>query len=525
MALRDWGGVGMQDFVRAHEKNITGVLSGFDRLVLRGTLRRIATIGGMRSYMNAKDVLLKHFGEFANRQTEILKKASLEAAERLRRPIIYLASPRISKEDTARGIADRDGITEGLICVLKAMEQCQSFEIHRNRKARMLELKVRHRQGLAHYHYWIDPTFGFMNARIHTWCPYGLQVCLNGREWLARQMDGESIGYERRGNCFVWIEDIAGAQRLMDDQLKIDWPGQLEAIADRLNPARREMLPAFFADYYWSVHQSEWASDVMFRSREALAAVYHPLVRSAITAYGSKDVMRFLGRKPHGNFQGEVVTSYRERAEGVRIRHTVQGNSVKAYDKEGRVLRIETTINNPRGFKAYRRREGDGDGELAWRHMRKGIADMHRRAVVSQASNDRYAGALAAVEITRRLGQLADKFCSPTTWKGTRVRGLQPFSPDDQALFTAVARGEFAVNGLRNRDLRAELYPGQHSPEQRRRLSARTSRKLRLLRAHGIIRKVNRTHRYTVTAKGREILSAILHAHNASVEQLVRMAA
>ena len=515
----------MRDFVRAHEKHVTGVLNGFDRLVLRGTLRRVATIRGMKGYLYAKNVLLKHFGEFANSQTAILKKASLDAAERSRRPIIYLASPRTSKEEAARVIADRDGITEGLICVLKATEQCQSFEIHRNREARMLELKARNRQGLALYHYWIDPTFGFMNARIHTWCPYAIQVCLNGREWLARQMDANALRYERRGNCFVWIEDVAAAQRLMDDQLKIDWPSRLEAIADRLNPARREMLPAFFAEYYWTVHQSEWASDVMFRSGAALAAIYPPLVRSAIAVYGSTDVMRFLGRKPHGNFQGEVVSNYRERAEGVRIRHTVQGNSVKAYDKEGRILRIETTINDPRGFKAYRRREADPDGELAWRRMRKGIADMHRRAVVSQASNDRYAGALAALEISRRLGQVTDKMCSPVTWKGKRVRGLRPFSPDDHALFAAIARGEFAVNGLRNRDLLAKLHPGRHSPEQRRRLSARTGRKLRLLRAHGIIKKVNRSHRYTVTAKGREILAAILHAHDASVDELVRMAA
>lgn len=225
-------------------------------------------------------------------------------------------------------------------------------------------------------------------------------------------------------------------------------------------------------------------------------------MRGAITAHGGTDVMRFVGRKPHGNFQGEVVSRYRERAEGVRIRHTVQGNSVKADDKEGRVPRIETTpgsspgqaINDPRGFKAYRRREADPDGEQAWRRMRKGIADRHRRAVVAQACNDRYASALAAVEITRRLGQVTAKMCSPVTWKGKRVRGPRPFSPDDHALFAAIAGGAFAVNGLRNRDLLAKLHPGRHSREQRRRLSARTGRKLRLLRAHGIIKKVTRSH-------------------------------
>jgi hypothetical protein len=515
----------MEDFVRAHQQDVIGVLNGFDRLVLRGTLRRLALVGGMASYLHAVGVLLKDFGTFADQQTKRLREASMAAACRLKRQIVYLSRPQISKEETARAIAEQDSITEGLVCILKAVESCQSFGIYRNRETGKLDLEARKRQGLVLYHYSIDPTFGFMNARIQTWFPFSIQVCLNGREWLARQMDARDLRYERCDNCFVWIADVAAAQSLMAELLRIDWPSHLEAIADRLNPARAAMLPRFFGQYYWTVFQSEWATDVMFRNPEALAEIYRPLVRSSIAAFGSEDVMRFLGRKPHGAFQGEVISSYRCRTEGVRIRHTVQGNSIKAYDKAGQVLRIETTINNARGFKVYRPREGDRKGQLDWRPMRKGIADLHRRAQVSQAANDRYAGALATVEIKRRLGDAAARICAPVTWKGARVRGLRPFSADDHALFAAVACGEFAVNGLRNRDLLAKLHSGQIAPDEMRRLSGRMTRKLRLLRAHGIIRKVPRSHRYTVTPKGREILSAFLHAHEASVNDLVRMAA
>ncbi len=489
----------MEDFIRAHEKDIIGVLNGFDRLVLRGTLRRLVLPGGMACYLHQVGVLLKDFGAFAEEQTKRLRKASLDVAECAGRPIVYLSRPQISKDETARKIAVDDGITEGLVCILKAVESCQSFGIFRNREMKRLDLEVRKRQGLVLYHYWIDPTFGFMSARIQTWLPFGIQVCLNGREWLARQMDACGMRYQRRDNCFVWIEDPVRAQVLMGEQLKTDWPFHLEAIADRLNPARAAMLAPFFGTYYWSVFQSEWASDVMFSTPEALAAIYRPLVRSSIAVHDSKDVMRFLGRKPHGAFKGEVISRYRDRSQGVRIRHTVQGNSIKAYDKQGQVLRFETTINNPRGFKVYRPLEGDSQGELAWRPMRKGIADLHRRARVSQASNDRYAASLAVVEIKRSLGQVAEEIFSPVSWKNARARGLRPFSPEDHDLFGAIASGEFSINGLRNCDLLAKLHPGLHSPQDRRRLSARTTRKLRLLRAHGIIRKVPRSHRYKVT--------------------------
>ncbi len=303
----------MKDFVGAHEKDIIGVLNGFDRLVLRGTLRQQVLLGGMARYLYVIGVLLKDFGTFAEEQTKRLRKVSLAVAERLGRPIVCLSRPQISKEETARAIAEQDGITEGLVCILKAVESCQSFGVCRNPETRKLELEMRKRQGLVLYHYWIDPIFGFMNAQVQTWLPFGIQVCLNGREWLARQMDAQGLHYQRRDNCFIWIEDPVRAQTLMSEQLKTDWPRQLEAIADRLNLARAAMLGSLFGSYYWSVFQSEWASDVMFSTPEALAAIYRPLVRSSIAIHDSKDVMRFSGRKPHGAFEGEVISSYRHR--------------------------------------------------------------------------------------------------------------------------------------------------------------------------------------------------------------------
>ena len=144
----------MEEFVRAHGGDIIGVLNGFDRLVLRGTLRRLVLVGGMASYLHAVGILLKDFGAFADEQTKRLRMASLEAAGHLERPIVYLSKPQISKEETARAIAEDDGITEGLICVLKAVESCLSFGIYRNRNTMWLDLETRKRQGLALYHYW-----------------------------------------------------------------------------------------------------------------------------------------------------------------------------------------------------------------------------------------------------------------------------------------------------------------------------------------------------------------------------------
>ena len=74
----------------------------------------------------------------------------------------------------------------------------------------------------------------------------------------------------------------------------------------------------------------------------------------------------------------ELVSDMKTRPEGVRIKHRLGENSIKMYDKQGSVLRVETTINDAAGFKSFRTPEGKPNAEPAWHTMRKGIADLHR---------------------------------------------------------------------------------------------------------------------------------------------------
>jgi hypothetical protein len=310
----------------------------------------------------------------------------------------------------------------------------------------------------------------------------------------------------------------------LDGRLRVSWRELLDGVAGELNPVHASMFPKFPIDYYGSVYQSEWATDLLFERCEALAKLYPRLVRHGVTAFSSPGVLRFLGHKttatghvPPG-FQGEVLTSLKRRPEGVRIKHSVKGNSIKVYDKQGSVLRVETTIEKNRGFKVFGRKEGDPEGERSWRCLRQGIADLHRRAQVSQAANGRYLDALAAVTDDASLGELAQAVCRPVTRRGQRVRALNPFAPDDAARLRAINAGEFKIDGLRNRDLRRLLFPPPAAkPAEERRRSGIVTRKLALLRAHALIKKVSHTHRYVLTAQGYRVLAALLAAQQASV--------
>jgi hypothetical protein len=533
----------MNSFLQKFASGILlGVLSGFDRLLFCGTLRNLSYAAGLQHYLWANGIPFKHFAEHSQEITARLIDASQQAAVDGHREIRYLACNSACKEDIARAIAARDGIRDGLVCVLRCVEPCMAFAIHKSRQTRRLEIRSRPRQCLHLYHYQIHPRFGWMHTRIQTWFPFRVHVCLNGREWLARQMDQVGLAYRRRDNCFPWVEDPARAQALLDEQIHTAWPEHLTALARAVNPLHEELFDLYPTDYYWSLHQSEWATDVLFRSRADLEALYQRLVRHGITTYGAGDVLRFLGKRVPGegrlpHFAGEVISDVKECHEGVRLKHRADGNSVKIYDK-GSVLRVETTVNRPESFRVYRNKEGESEGTKAWRPMRRGVADIPRRAAVCQAANDRYLEAAAAVPDTTPLRQLAEPLCRrapvPVSTRAKaagaaprrKVRALNPLSQADAALLEAVARPEFLTNGLRNRDLCRLLFPHEaRTLTERRRRSAAVTRHLRLLRAHGLIHKVPKTHRYLVSRHGRLAITALLAARDANTDVLTANAA
>jgi hypothetical protein len=526
----------MNQFIAKFSEQIEGALTGFDRLVFHGTLRAIAYELGMKSYLYHSGVLLKEFGQHVEQTSRALKAASLQAAQRSGRPVQFLRSSHSSKEELARQIAARDGIDTGLVCVFTSVEPCWSYEIVSRRATQKLDLKATWRKCLYIYQYWQHPVLGFLHARIQSWFPFSIQICLNGREWLARQMDAAGLEYVRQDNCFVWIEDYCRAQKLMDQQLETNWQQLLAGIGQQLNPAHAQIFAHYPVNYYWTTYQSEWAQDMVFRPAEPLRQLYPKLVRLGITSFSSSDVLRFLGKKTTregtapASLTAGVNSSLKRRVEGIRIKHSLGINSVKLYDKayteQRAVLRAEVTINAAEQFRVYRRKEGHPSGPRQWLSMRRGIADLHRRAEVSQQALDRYCDALASVDDSSTLEELTQCLERRVRWNHQWVRALHPFESADAALLQAVNAAEFTLHGLRNRDLQARLYPSPPltAPEKRRRSGA-ISRKLRLLRAHGLIQKLAHTHRYQVTEKGRLILTTLLAARHTTLKQITAQAA
>ena len=511
----------MHQFITRHADKITGVLSGFDRLVFRGHLQWLCHDRGLYTFLASQKVLLKHFGKYVQSVTKTIRSGASGVADRLHLPTRYLESSNLSKEEIAREFLAQRPVRAGPICVLSATEPCWSWRVWRSRKHEHAQQLRRHSTKCLHYyHYFFDRDLGFGHVRVQTWMPYTVQICINGREWLARQLQRSRLRHCRIANSFPRIASPDRAQQIFDRLPGLTWPRILDRLVQRANPALASVIDAVGTGYYWTVHQAEWATDVMFRDPDALARRYPALVRHAIADFDSREVLRFLARKHMPSGSIELTSDYKRRTEGVRVKHFVHGNSIKMYDKAGSVLRVETTINRPDQFSVRRKAQGFPDSAVRRRPIRKNVADMRRLARAAQRCNDRYLDALSVVDDSQTVAEVVLPVTVPASIGDRRVRGLRPWANPDLPLLRAVGSGEFFVNGLRNRDLLARLFPGDHDPAERKRLAARVTRLLRLLRAHAVIEKIEGTHRYRVTLSGRRLIAAVVAAGAAPLSLL-----
>jgi hypothetical protein len=514
--------------VELYRDKIMGAISGLDRIRFRGTLRWLASERGLGTFMNHAYILLKDFSRWVERLTAQVRDSCQSRATDLGIEIRYLKSSGVDKEKLAREIAAQRGITQGSICMFSVVEPCISPMVKGNKASKKLEIVMAPRKCVFIYHYFNDPEFGFGHVRMQSWLPFNIFICLNGRHWLQRQMDKHGIGYIKDGNCFVWIEDIKAAQVLLDTQLRTDWPTMLNRLSLGSCPALSQVLGSLKPDYYWSADETEWATDIMFKSTDALDALHPSLLGHAMRVSDSPSVMRYLGRRSlAGIMPDEVISDYRRRYEGIRVKHSVNYNSVKMYNKAGSILRIETTINNTRDFKVFRRPNDDEGKQASWQKMRKGVSDLHRRCKVSQQCNERYGDALAAAQVQEKLKEVVAGACNKVVKEGKRYRGLNPWQQEDYRMLMFLVKGENAINGFRNQQLRKWLYPQceQAGADEQKKYSSRTTRRIKLLRVHGLIRKVPRANRYVLTEKGQKFSCALMTASDLDIKVLTEMAA
>jgi hypothetical protein len=521
----------MNAFLERHQAQIQGVLHCFDRVILRGHLP-MAAPGYFSTWLYSKKISLnvprlcaagwRAYKEVVPELSAQLKAHAQTIAEKAGRPYKHLTTSQ-PMEQQARTMAQKEGITEGLVCVYSVNETCRTFRVRYGEgKPRIgTDLRV----CLVLYYFYMDRDFGLMHVKIQTWFPFTVQVYVNGHEWLARQLTRAGLGFRQVDNAFTWLEDVTKTQRLADRFWRRNWPSLLHRLAGRVNPLLASWLAG--QTYYWVMDQAEYSTDVLFANRQTLESLRPRLYEHATLCFSAPKLMTFLGRRYRENFTGEIQTKWHRRESGASVKHWIKRNALKMYDKDGTVLRVETVINDPRAFVIRRvRQKWDGRQEWGWFPMSKGVANLKHYARVSRRANERYLEALAVVSAPSVGQKELERQCAPVAYRGRRRRGLQPLSQADQNLFAAVLRGEYSVRGFRNRDLASHLYKVPATePHEKRRRCAQVCRRITLLRAHGLVAKIPRARRYRVTLLGQQFMSTALKMrHKFFPDELTRAA-
>lgn len=521
----------MNPLIERFSNVIKGCITGFDRIVFKGLILPLAYAKGAMSFCRSNKILNKDYKKWMLEQTELL----IEAADQYAKTncgsgIIPISSWRIRKEELAHERQERERIEKGLLGVWSCLEAGSSYRAHYSAQKGYPELK-NYRTRCKHLYFYFDnEEFGFMNIRLQTWFPYHIQICLNGREWLKRHLEGQGVDFTLHRNKFLDIGDYQEAQRLFDMQLDARWPQMLNGFLGTVFPMMPEILGPHLS-YYWTMWQSEWATDLIFKTPGGLNSIKDALLRHAFITGTSTRVLRYMDRPlskegiPYIRSKDEVSSRILDFNDGLRVRHYVDNNSVKVYNEQN-VLRVEMTMNRPEKFRVYRNKQGEPPSEPKKRlTLRKGVADIPLRAQVSQEVNERFMRDLSNFHDDTPFCKLIDNATRSRTKKGRRTRALDP-TGKDRELLQVISDPAYRVSGVTNKMLRERF---KHSPWASNRtdkqISARISRLLRLLRDHGIIRKLPNQNRYQLSDKGAKLTTALNAALAASIEQLMKMAA
>jgi len=330
----------------------------------------------------------------------------------------------------------------------------------------------------------VDRDFGPFFLKFCSYFPYNAKLCLNGHEYLKRQLSKEGIAYEAADNSIVSCADPARVQALAEGLSAPVIDGLLRTWLARLpHPFTVEDRAAGYR-YDLSILQAEFALTQVLDRPLTGRLLFEEIIRENLDLGRPSQVQlifdRRVTKRTPGRFRTRVITQGVVPSLYVDYKKT----RIKQYHKEGRALRTETTINDTRDFAIGKRLSN----LPALRAV--GFAANRRLLDVQQLSHDCLIGEDAFAQVTR-----------PQMIDGQRVPALPFGSPRVQALFSVLVLYCLQPQGFANKDLRQYLAPllgcapGTITP-------GRMTYDLRRLRLHGLIERVPGTHRYRVTRQG-----------------------
>jgi len=495
-----------------YAEDLYGVLHCYDRVIIKGHLQSLCYAKGMTAYLYAHQIRIFDYPQFAQALRDEIRTHTEALAQENRLQIEFIRSSKaFRKEDRIQQVLRERGDHPGLVHIFAAMEPCRAYEPWHNKETGKTYVRERSGKCLHYYFYFNDALLGLCYLRVATWCPFEVQFYFNGHNWLAAQLRQQDIAFVQHDNAFHQIADFARANQLAAQLEGATLHAHLDALVQHYCP----VVATLALPYQWSIFQAEYATDLVFKDPHTLQAFYPTLLETLIQTVQPGDIATFLGRKLHGNYQGELGTRYNHRWLGRRVKHQMGPVSLKLYDKFSIVLRIETTVNNVTFFKQHRQvHHRDGTTTTQWAAMKKTLHSLGALQETLLAVNQRYLKFISAIATPEVGVAKLHRLTETQTEHDHRYKGFNLLAEEDSSVLRALAQGEFVLAGFGNKDLRRQL------PDKN---SGQVSRLLKRLRVHGLLKKVGQRYRYYLTEFGRQvILMALKLREMVIIPQLAR---
>jgi hypothetical protein len=472
------------------DHHVTFELEAIDRMYLNGYVPSLQSGGGvvyfMKTHLGARVPSTQMVAPLSERFVATIEHFVETAGVDL---VTFKKGQR--KDDMAHQYLASFTRDEGVLFVGKAQEKASVFRTEKRRNAddgSTYPWIYRSTTPVNHYYFYlVDRDFGPLFIKFCSYFPYAMKVCLNGHEWLKRQLTQRDIPYEPLDNGIRSTEHAPRVQRIADtlDAANID-----AVVRKWLRRLPHPFLAAHRAAgyrYQLSILQAEFAlTQVLDRPRTG-RGFFEEVMRENLDL-GRPDQMqlvfnRRVTRQTPGQFRTRILT------DGVvpSLHVDYKKSRVKQYHKESQALRTETTINNTYDFEIGRALRN----LPALREI--GFAANRRLLRVEYLSHDCLIG-----------DDHLDALTQPIVVDTQRAAALRLGDRRVLALMQTLCLFALSPTGFRHRDIRSPIAqllgraPDQYTPAQ-------MTYDLRRLRLHALIERVPHSHRYRLTEQGARI--------------------
>jgi len=214
----------MTKFLQKFDSYISGILHGFDRIILKSHIKLFYHNNNFYHFLNQENIKLKDFKSYVLKITDDIKTHINHPVKTENCYTEYLTSTKISKEDIAHRVIKKHPNKTGLICVLSIVEPCYTLTVKYNKTNSKLEKKHEFRKCLHYYFYYNDRDLGLMHVRFQTWFPFTIQVYINGKEYVKKkQLAKENIEFTSYDNCITSVSNLKRAQEIADRFVEKKW--------------------------------------------------------------------------------------------------------------------------------------------------------------------------------------------------------------------------------------------------------------------------------------------------------------